>query len=136
MPFRINVLPEPRVGLAVGFADVTGAEIAEACGALVDDGRWAPGFDQVWSLSGARAVGITPEELTALVASTRRLADRIGAGRCAVVDTRDGVAAVLRLFERLTADLARTYRQTRTLDEAEVWLGLPPGTLTDAGVGP
>ena len=136
MPFRAEVLTEHRVGLLTGFGDVTGAEIADACRALVEGDGWAPGFDQVWTLGGARSVGVAPDELTALVASTRRLADRVGDGRCVVVDTRDGVAAVLRLFQRLTADLDRTYHRVRTLDEAAAWLGLPPGALAAGAGGP
>ena len=129
MPYLVTLFPQSRVGLVSGSGHVTGQELAHACGEMVHDARWESGFSEVWDLSGAAEVDISPDELTGLVESAHEYADRIGEARCAFVTTRDGVIPLLRLFERLTADLDRTYATVRTRTEAEAWLGLAPGAL-------
>ena len=132
MSYRITLNTECRTGLIVGSGHLTGTELVGACVEMVGLDGWEPGFDEAWDLTGARQIEIGPEELTALVESAHAYASQTGANRCVFVHTRDGVKAVLRLFELLTRDLDRTYRTVRTRGEAEAWLGLPPGALADA----
>ena len=135
MPYQLRVLPESRTGLVTGSGHVTGTELIQACGDLIGHADWRPGFDEVWDLTGAREIDIGPDELTDMVASTHKHAEQIGSSRCVFVQTRDGVEAVLRLFELLTADLTRTYHTARTRQEAAEWLGLAPGSLSDPTTG-
>ncbi|PAP75323.1 hypothetical protein [Rubrivirga marina] len=128
MPYDVTILPDSRTGLAVGTGDVTGTDLAHACGAIVHHALWENGFNEVWDLSAAVQVDVTPEELERLVEVAYEHADELGQNRVAFVSTRDAVAVLIRLFERRTADLGRTYRVVRTRAEAAEWLGvaLPP----------
>ena len=131
MPCRTLIKDDCRVGLVVGSGHVTGTELVEACVEMVGRDAWEPGFDEAWDLTGAQQVEIGPDELTALVESAHTYAAEIEASRCVFVHTRDGVEAVLRLFELLTRDLDRTYHTARTRADAEAWLGVPAGALAD-----
>ena len=129
MPYAIKIDPSARIGLVVGSGLVNGAELTDACQKMVQQPEWEPGFDEAWDLTGAREIDITPDELTALVASAHEYAAQIGQSRCVFIHTRDGVQAVLRLFELLTQDLDRTYHTVRSREEAADWLGLAPEVL-------
>ncbi|WP_420456053.1 hypothetical protein [Rubrivirga sp.] len=133
MPYEIQVDPEFRIGFIAAFDYVTGQDLVLACKSLIEDASWEAGFDEVWDLSAATAVDISPDELERLAASAREHADRIGENRVACVTTRDSMAAILRLLERLTPGLRRTYRVARTRQEAADWLGVP---LPPAGAPP
>ena len=132
MSFQFTVVPEHRVGLAVGLGHATGAEMARTCAGLVSDPRWEPGFDEVWDLTASVEVDISPADMEALVTKAHDYAGRIGANRCVFVYTRDAVGPVLSLFARLTNDLPRIYHTARTQAEALDWLGLPADALAAA----
>lgn len=132
MPYDVTILPESRVGLTEGSGHLTGHDLLAACGAMVRDALWTTGFDEVWDLTAAREVDVSPEELDRLVRATHDFADEIGENRVVFVTTRDSVSVLVRLFERLTADLPRTYHVARTRREAEAWLGLEAGALSTA----
>lgn len=124
MPRTVTLLPQSRIGLVTGSGHMTGHDLATACADMVQDADWEPGFDEVWDLSAAHEVDITPEDLDRLVHSAHAYAARIGANRVVFVTTSDSVALIVRLFERLTADLPRTYHVARTREEAADWLGV------------
>ncbi len=131
MPYRIELHKECRVGLVIGSGHVTGTEMTAACAEMVGMDAWESGFDEAWDLTRAQQIEIGPDELTELVGSAHAYADEIKGGRCVFVHTRDGVDAVLRLFELLTRDLDRDYHTVRTRADAEAWLGVPAGALAD-----
>jgi isocitrate/isopropylmalate dehydrogenase len=124
MPYDVTILPDARTGLVVGTGDLTGTDLAQACGVMARDAQWENGFDEVWDLTAAAQIDITPEELDRLVDVAHEHADAIGENRVAFVSTRDAIAVLVRLFERRTADLHRTYRVVRTRAEAADWLGV------------
>ena len=135
MPYDAMIYPESRTGLVVGSGHLTGQELVQACGTLIHDPRWVPGFAEVWDLSAAHEVDVTPEELDRLVQSARDVAARIGENEVVFVTTSDSVSVLVRLFDRLTADLGRTYRVVRTRAEAADALGLDPEALDVAAAG-
>lgn len=133
MACYVHVLPTSKLGLVTGHGHVTGGELADACVDLVHEAAWETGFDEVWDLSDSSEIDVSPDEFDDLVSCTRAYADRVGHNRVAFVTTRDAVTPLLRLFERLTEDLDRTYQTVRTRAEAAAWLGLPPEALTADG---
>lgn len=133
MPYDVTILPDARTGLAVGTGDLTGSDLARACGVMVHNALWQDGFNEVWDLTSAVQIAVTPEELDRLVEVAHEHADEIGENRVVFVSTRDAVAVLVRLFERRTADLHRTYQVVRTRAEAADWLGVPLPTDGLAG---
>ena len=129
MPLHITVLPESRVVLIAGAEFVSGTDLARACLDMGHHPDWRSGFDEVWDLSGASEIDITPDELDEIVEVTHRYGHLVGGNRVVFVSPRDIIAALARLFELRTADLGRTYHVARTRGEAADWLGLAPGTL-------
>jgi hypothetical protein len=134
MAYDAVVLPPLRVGLVVLGGHVTGAELVRACQDLVTRPAWAPGFDEVWDLTGAAEVDVSPGELKDLVVSAHEYRNRIGSSRVAFVTRRESLDVLLRLFGVLTADLDREYRCLDTREDAAGWLGLAPGALTELDV--
>lgn len=124
MGFKIKHRAESGIGLVLGSGHVTGQELVRACTEMVKDPRWEPGDTEVWDLSTAIEVDVSPDELDRLVESAHEYSERIGAGRCVFITARDGVEALLRLFELLTRDLDRDYHIARTRADAARWLGL------------
>ena len=131
MGFQIRRLQEEGIGLIVGTGHMTGQELVTACVELVKSPAWRPGDTEVWDLSTAAQVDVSPEQLDRLVGSAHEYAERIGEGRCVFITRRDGVDALLRLFGRLTRDLDREYHIARTREDASRWLGLDAGALDE-----
>lgn len=83
---------------------------------------WEPGFDELWDLTAAHQVDVSPEELEALVSTTRENAERFGKNRVAVSSPSDTVAVLIRLYGQLTKAVGRTLCTVRTRADAEAWL--------------
>ena len=129
MAYAVTFDPGPCVGLVTGSGHVTGDQLIEACRELVSSEGWEPGCDEVWDLTTAAAVDVSPDGLDRLVESAHGMADKLGGGRCVFVATRESVRPLLLLFERLTRDLDRTYHTVASRAEAEAFLGLGAGAL-------
>ncbi|MEM1115442.1 MAG: hypothetical protein AAF845_12590 [Bacteroidota bacterium] len=125
MPCSVVVRPEARVAVITCTGHTTGAELLDACRVVTDDPAWEGGFAELWDLLGAPEVDVQPDEITALVAQARRLADRLQPCRVAFVTQREPVALLVRLFELFTLDLGRTYRTFLTREDAAAWLSVP-----------
>ena len=129
MPYTITILPACRAGLAIGSGHVTGRDYRETFEALWEDERWQRDFVEVWDLTSVDVVDVTPDEVDRIVESLHARAERIRGSHVVLVSSRDAVATLARLFERLTADIGRTFHVKRTREEAADWLGVPLSAL-------
>lgn len=124
VPFTVSVHPDQRLAYALFTGHATGAEMLEACHAIVEDQGWQGGFDELWDFLDAPEVDVQPDEISALVDSAHRLADRLQPCRVGFVTRREPVALLIRLFELFTLDLGRDYRTFLTRGAASAWLGV------------
>ncbi|MEM8559753.1 MAG: hypothetical protein AAGG50_18180 [Bacteroidota bacterium] len=60
MPFAIQIDPRHRVGLIVFRGTVDGVLALDAAQALIDDAAWQSGFDEVWDLTAATSLAVSP----------------------------------------------------------------------------
>lgn len=128
MPYDVTVLPGQRVALITCVGALSGGDFARARVEMQTAALWEVGFDEVWDYTAISEMDVTPDDLDRLVQIAHDHAHLVGPNRVAFVSMRDTVAALVRLYERRTADLGRSYRVVRTRDEAGDWLGvsLPP----------
>ena len=130
MPYSLTVHPDKRVGCVAFTGHTTGAEMLEACYAMVNDPAWEGGFDELWDFLPAPEVDVQPDEITELVAQAHRLAEKVQPNRVAFVTQREPVALLVRLFELFTLDLGRDYKTFLTRESAAEWLGVPVEVVT------
>ena len=129
MSYDVTILPECRVGLAVGAGHVTGSDYRRALETMWEDERWSREFVEVWDLSSVDVIDVTPDDVDRIVETLHSHADRLQGSRVMLISSRDTVPMLVRLFDRLTSDIARTYHVARTREEAAEWLGVPLAAL-------
>lgn len=135
MPCVTTVDPALRVGMVRAIGYVTGTDVLLANEALYSHPDWEAGFDEFWDCAYISEFDVSPDEMKSIAAMEVGDQDRIGAGRVALVMTREVVQMVGYLYRKLVAESERPVEIVRTLEAGASWLGLGavPAWLTEAG---
>lgn len=89
---------------------------------------YQPAFSQLWVYLEVTSLGVTPEEMNQLVATTAALVNqgRITKERVAIVVRRDRLVGVAHLYKHAMARGAgQTVEVFATIAAAEAWLNRP-----------
>ena len=125
MPYDVTIFPESRLGLGTAVGPVTGEDFIEAHRRMTLDRRWEPGFREVWDLSNAAMVDVTPDALNRMMGGLIAQADRLRGSQVAIISSRESVEMLVRLINRLGADIGRVNHLFGTRQDAADWLGVP-----------
>lgn len=124
MPCVTTVDSDLRVGMVRATGYVTGTDIARANEALYSDSAWQPGFDEFWDCGTIAEFDVSPEEMKQIAGMEVEGQGRIGAGRVALVMTREVVQMVGYLYRTLVKEAERPVEVVPSLEAGAAWLGL------------
>jgi hypothetical protein len=108
--------------------EVSGANIKEALGGVVDDPRFRPGADMLWDFREALGVDMRGEAIQDLVSFVGSLKEKRGTDyRVALVAEADVLYGFARMYEAYAEHLPFVLKVFRDMVEAQNWLrGAPP----------
>ena len=101
---------------------VTFAEVIDHFRALERDPACRDHLDVVLDLGDLSSIP-TPDQLRAVSVEIAQIQPKIRFGACAIVAKTDVLFGMSRMFEALAEERFRAIRVSRTVDEAEAWLG-------------
>lgn len=132
MAFIYRICPEHALAHIRFTGVVTGADAAQAAPAVFDDPAWTPGATLIWDCRSVAQLDLGLLDIGRMVALGARLWQQRGPGRDAILVRRDSMEEIARLFAWRTR--GRPGQRTRVFRddaEAEAWLELPEGILSD-----
>ena len=123
MPISLELDVAQRTVHIRVWGRVSRPDVLEALHAMLEDVRFEPGFAQLCDLREVGELEITGADLRSIADVALGVADRLGAGRLALVSDRPAVFGMSRMYEVFSEELPVSVRAFRDYEEAVRWLG-------------
>lgn len=123
MAYTYRIYPEHGLVRIVLAGTVSGAELRNLVGQLVDDPGWGPHFDVVWDNRRLDQLALTAADVAEIGSYLKDVGAWIGPGQTAVIVRQEGAAQARRLLEVLGRGAIRERALFYSVEQAQSWLG-------------